>query len=81
MTDFLVLKQIGETGQASDWAPVVIARGLGEEDHEAAVTQGFTGDGRYKAIEWPEAEGTEFDLGGGSPVATPVSAEAEPEGE
>jgi hypothetical protein len=84
--DFLVLKQADGslTGQVGDWEAVLIARGVeadGEETAEArAVRQGYTGDGRYKAIEWPAAEGSEFDLGPqGPPTATPVVEEAEEE--
>ena len=78
MTDYLVLKQMTSppTGQASDWTPVVIARGLEDNEEAEAVPQGYTGDGRYKAVVWPEALGSEFDLAPpGPPAATPVTAE------
>jgi hypothetical protein len=73
--EFLILKRIAMTGLATDWQPVTIAHVEGEEEEEA-VKQGYTGDGRYKAIAWPPAEGSEFDLSG-PPVVAPVSA-AEP---
>jgi hypothetical protein len=77
--DYLVLKRTAEAGLADDWTPVTIAHVDGE-DSAAAVLQGYTGDGRYKAIVWPAVEGSEFDLGPhGPPVATPASEEAAPE--
>jgi hypothetical protein len=74
MPDFFVLKQIGDGGQAVDWQPVVIARGLEEGQEEEAVGQGYTGEGRYKAIAWPAPEDSEFDVGPpGPPTATPAT--------
>jgi hypothetical protein len=78
--DYLVLKRTGDSGEIGDWTPVTIAH-VDKKDLAAAVQQGYTGDGRYKAVEWPEPEESEFDLGpAGPPVATPVDAEqpAEP---
>ena len=73
--DFIVLKRTGAGDRAEDWQPVVIARGV--EDVDAAIAQGYTGEGRYKAIEWPAAEDSEFDLGRpGPPPATPVTPRA-----
>jgi hypothetical protein len=80
--DFLVLKlkSGGDPAIATDWILVTIARGV--EGEGPAVQQGYTGDGRYKAIPWPAAEASEFELGPpGPPTATPVEAEPEPEGE
>jgi hypothetical protein len=77
--EYLILRRIAETGLATDWQPVAIASVEGKEPDEA-VKQGYTGDGRYKAVPWPEAEGSEFDLGPqGPPVATPVCCESEEE--
>lgn len=70
--DYIVLKRTGETGEASDWDPVTIVRDLNDGEAEAAVKQAFAGDGRYKALPWPAAEGSEFDLGA-QPMATPVT--------
>lgn len=74
--DYLVLKKTANGEFAEDWTPVTIARaveGEGAEALEAACQQGYTGDGRYKAIPWPTSTGSEFDLGPvGPPPATPV---------
>jgi hypothetical protein len=76
--DFLILKKTGELGDASDWQPVSIV--LEAESAEEAVTQGYTGDGRYRALEWPAAEDCEFDLApSGPPAATPVTPPDEEE--
>ena len=74
--DYLVLKLTGDPGLAEGWTPTALALGLDEHAEEAAVKQGYTGDGRYKAIPWPDMEGSEFDLGPmGPPTATPAALE------
>lgn len=82
--DYLVLKKTGPTGgQASEWQPCTIVRGVEEETAlEEVARQAYDGDSRYKVVEWPDMEGSEFDLTVGPPAATPVKAEAgEPEEE
>lgn len=71
MPDFMVLKQTATPpeGRASDWTPVVIARGV--EDEEAAAAQGFTGEGTYKVLPWDED--AEVSVSAGQPEVTMVS--------
>jgi hypothetical protein len=71
--DYLVLKQTGDPSLAEGWEPTAIVRGLSKGAEEVAALQGYTGDGSYKAIPWPDMEGSAFDLGQGPPVATPMS--------
>ena len=72
--DYLILKRTGETGLAQDWTPTQIAHvdGEGAEAEAEACRQGYTGEGRYKAVPWPGCG--EYNLGSpGPPEATPVT--------
>lgn len=75
MPDYLVLKQIGEQGQAADWEPVIIARNV--EDEEAAAKQGYTGQATYKVLPWDDD--TEATVAPGEPEVTMVSRRAQAE--
>jgi len=75
MPDFIVLKRTAETGQASDWTPTVIARGI--EDEEAAAKQGYMGEGTYKVLPWDDD--AEVAVTAGEPEVTMVSRQQKAE--
>lgn len=55
--DYLVLKKTAESGLASGWTFVTIARsieGEGDEALTAAIRQGYAGEGTYKALPWDD---------------------------
>jgi hypothetical protein len=69
MPDFIVLKKNAETGQASDWTPIVIA--LSVENEQAAAKQSYTGEGTYKVLLWDDD--IETVVTAGEPEVTMVS--------
>jgi hypothetical protein len=77
--DYLVLKLTTSPpqGLATDWTPVVIARGVADE--EAAAKQGYTGEGTYKVLPWDED--VEAEVAAGAPEVTMVSKSAIAEAE